>query len=59
MVPLQPAGADRRRRTRARQKGDRDDDGKRKRSHKIEIVVEAIGDPKVARREATSFLFPR
>ena len=40
-------------------KGDRDDDGKNKRSHKVEIVVEAIGDPKVARREATSFLFPR
>jgi hypothetical protein len=40
-------------------KGGRDDDGKNKRSHKVEIVVEAIGDPKVARREATSFLFPR
>jgi hypothetical protein len=40
-------------------KGDRDDDGKSKRSHKVEIVVEAIGDPKVARRETTSFLFPR
>ena len=57
----QPAGADRRRRGRgaSSKKGDRDDDGKNKRSHKVEIVVEAIGDPKVARREATSFLFPR
>ncbi len=37
-----------------------DEDGKaRKSSHKVEIVVEAIGDAKVARREETSFLFPR
>jgi len=34
-------------------------DKERKRSHKIEIVVEAVGDPKVVRREETSFLFPR
>jgi hypothetical protein len=34
-------------------------DRERKRSHKIEIVVEAVGDPKVVRREETSFLFPR
>ena len=27
--------------------------------HRIEFVVEAIGDPKVARREESSFLFPR
>jgi cytochrome c oxidase accessory protein FixG len=40
-------------------KDDRDRDKPRRGSHKVEIVVEAIGDPKVARREATSFLFPR
>jgi cytochrome c oxidase accessory protein FixG len=37
----------------------RDADKARKRSHKIAIVVEAIGDPRVSRREETSFLFPR
>ena len=35
------------------------DGAQRKRSHRIEIVVEAVGDPKVVRREETSFLFPR
>jgi cytochrome c oxidase accessory protein FixG len=37
----------------------RDGDKERKRSHKIAIVVEAIGDSRVSRREETSFLFPR
>ena len=35
------------------------DGAQRKRSHKIEIVVEAVDDPKVVRREDSSFLFPR
>ena len=28
-------------------------------SHKIEIVVQAVDDPSIVRRERSSFLFPR
>ena len=37
----------------------RDDKRPKSGSHKIDIVVQAIDDPAIVRREHASFLFPR
>ncbi len=53
-------GDDDKRKKKARETKDHGDrDKSHQRSHKIAIVVEAIGDAKVSRHEETSFLFPR